>query len=73
MCVRACVRACVSLNAVTLKTRAWLNGVHRTCAKTAEVSRDTNQRALSEHHFGGYQKYGHSQKDTVTHSESHPT
>ena len=37
----------------------WLNGVHRTCAETAAVSRGTShaaatERALSVHHFRGY-------------------
>ena len=63
----------MALNEVALKTGAWLNGVHRTCAEMAAVLCGTSYSATKE-------RYQHTtsmdikntlyEKDTVTHSKS---
>ena len=38
----------MAFNELTLRTVAWLNGEHRTCAETAAVSRGTSHATTKE-------------------------
>ena len=60
------------LNEVTLYSGVWLNGVHRTCTKTAAVSHGTSHAATKECYPWQLKNMCYK-KATVTNSESHAT